>query len=83
MEFPLMLTERRCFEVVAECYNEIRASPSATSNSTTSNSLSNPSRKSSRTNVNSQTSKLISRYVFLKRIYSNVRHFLLNLIINN
>ncbi|CAF3568528.1 unnamed protein product [Rotaria socialis] len=60
MEFPLILTERRCFEVVAECYNEIRTSPSAASNSTTSNSLSNPSRKSSRTNVTSQTSKLIS-----------------------
>ncbi|CAF3329438.1 unnamed protein product [Rotaria sp. Silwood1] len=60
MEFPLTLTERRCFEVIAECYNEIRTSASTTNSSTANNSLSNPSRKSSRTNIMSQTSKLIS-----------------------
>ncbi|CAF4554526.1 unnamed protein product, partial [Rotaria sp. Silwood2] len=61
MEFPLILTERRCFEVIAECYNEIRTSPSTANNSTANNSLSNPSRKSSRTNITNQTSKLISQ----------------------
>lgn len=62
MEFPLILTERRCFEVVAECYNEIRASPSSVSNtSTMSNSCSNPPKRSSRANITNQTSKLISQ----------------------
>ncbi|CAF0917487.1 unnamed protein product [Adineta ricciae] len=56
VEFPLILTQRRCFEVIAECYNEIRSSPAATSTST----ISNTSRKASRSNVTNQTSKLIS-----------------------
>jgi hypothetical protein len=61
VEFPLILTERRYFEVIAECYNEIRTSPSTTSNSTTSSSLSNASKKSSKSNLTNQTSKLISQ----------------------
>ncbi len=61
VEFPLILTERRYFEVIAECYNEIRTSPSTTSNSTTSSSLSNASKKSSKSNFTNQTSKLLSQ----------------------
>ena len=56
MEFPLTLNEKRCFEIIAECYNEIR-----TSSSTMNSSLSNSSKKSSKTNIMSQTSKLISQ----------------------
>ena len=54
VEFPLILTEKRCFEVLAECYNEIRTSPST-------NSSNNSSKKSSKTNLNNSTSKLISQ----------------------
>jgi len=61
VEFPLLLTERRCFEVIAECYNEIRASQSTNNNSTTNNSLSNTSKKSSKSSIMNQTSKLISQ----------------------
>jgi hypothetical protein len=61
VEFPLLLTERRYFEVIAECYNEIRTSPSTTSNSTANSSLSNASKKSSKSNITTQTSKLISQ----------------------
>ncbi|CAF0733347.1 unnamed protein product [Adineta steineri] len=60
VEFPLILTERRCFEVIAECYNEIRTSTSTTNNSTTNSTLSNTSKKTSKSNINNQTSKLIS-----------------------
>ena len=65
VEFPLILTERRNFEVTAECYNEIRTSSSTSSNnSTTSSSLSNTTKKSSKAHINNQTSKLISQYVY-------------------
>ncbi|UJR25561.1 hypothetical protein I4U23_006906 [Adineta vaga] len=60
VEFPLILTQRRCFEVIAECYNEMRTSSSTTANSTSTNTLSTTSKKASRAAVHSQTSKLIS-----------------------
>jgi hypothetical protein len=57
VEFPLILTEKRCFEVIAECYNEVRSSPSTNANTSTNNS----SKKSSKSNITNQTSKLISQ----------------------
>lgn len=61
VEFPLLITERRYFEVVAECYNEIRTSSTATSTTNNNNNNNSLSKKSSKSNITNQTSKLLSQ----------------------
>jgi hypothetical protein len=66
VEFPALLTERRCFEVIAECYNEIRTT---TAIGVTNSSLPGPSKKIPKSTIVNQTSKLISQYVSLAKYY--------------